>query len=343
MSVFISELMGQAKQWWQADISTRTGMKKSTSNVIEKAEPTVRKAEKKGDGEMRFKKQLVSPPDIEDTKKKSRVKPSIREILSQIGGVLLIIAMFLAFAVAVVALLEQLFGFPWGKPLMERLGTPALIIIVVALWLSDPKRMALLMHQIIQLLFACSCAVGVLLYARTGGAVQEDQAMALLFCVLGIPGLASFIFSITRRRDADDILKFRKTTFYPLLIIVSGAIGQCSAIFGKVLAGVVMGALSRDTRKAYGTCGWRSRPPHGHRRLGSQYSPPTVTRTKSSGPTNTKCMSVVAAVFRIYGIRQRPRMKRFPPSTMRLRGKTNAHEIDMEIPAVHTISGLKIG
>lgn len=30
MSVFISELMGQAKQWWQADISTRTGMKKST-------------------------------------------------------------------------------------------------------------------------------------------------------------------------------------------------------------------------------------------------------------------------------------------------------------------------
>lgn len=115
MSVFISELMGQAKQWWQADISTRTGMKKSTSNVIEKAEPTVRKAEKKGDGEMRFKKQLVSPPDIEDTKKKSRVKPSIREILSQIGGVLLIIAMFLAFAVAVVALLEQLFGFPWGE------------------------------------------------------------------------------------------------------------------------------------------------------------------------------------------------------------------------------------
>lgn len=243
MSVFISELMGQAKQWWQADISTRTGMKKSTSNVIEKAEPTVRKTEKKGDGEMRFKKQLASTPDIEGTKKKSRVKPSIREILSQIGGVLLIIAMFLAFAVAVVALLEQLFGFPWGKPLMERLGTPALIIIVVALWLSDPKRMALLMHQIIQLLFACSCAVGVLLYARTGGAVQEDQAMALLFCVLGIPGLASFIFSITRRRDADDILKFRKTTFYPLLIIVSGAIGQCSAIFGKVLAGVVMGAL----------------------------------------------------------------------------------------------------
>lgn len=58
MSVFISELMGQAKQWWQADISTRTGMKKSTSNVIEKAEPTVRKTEKKGDGEMRFKKQL---------------------------------------------------------------------------------------------------------------------------------------------------------------------------------------------------------------------------------------------------------------------------------------------
>lgn len=213
MSVFISELMGQAKQWWQADISTRTGMKKSTSNVIEKAEPTVRKTEKKGDGEMRFKKQLASTPDIEGTKKKSRVKPSIREILSQIGGVLLIIAMFLAFAVAVVALLEQLFGFPWGRPLMERLGTPALIIIVVALWLSDPKRMALLMHQIIQLLFACSCAVGVLLYARTGGAVQEDQAMALLFCVLGIPGLASFIFSITRRRDADDILKFRKTTF----------------------------------------------------------------------------------------------------------------------------------
>lgn len=82
MSVFISELMGQAKQWWQADISTRTGMKKSTSNVIEKAEPTVRKTEKKGDGEMRFKKQLASTPDIEGTKKKSRVKPSIREILS---------------------------------------------------------------------------------------------------------------------------------------------------------------------------------------------------------------------------------------------------------------------
>ena len=78
MSVFISELMGQAKQWWQADISTRTGMKKSTSNVIEKAEPTVRKTEKKGDGEMRFKKQLASTPDIEGKKKKSRVKTSIR-------------------------------------------------------------------------------------------------------------------------------------------------------------------------------------------------------------------------------------------------------------------------
>ena len=44
-------------------------MKKSSSNVIEEAEPTVRKAEKKGDEEMRFKKQLASPPDIEGTKK----------------------------------------------------------------------------------------------------------------------------------------------------------------------------------------------------------------------------------------------------------------------------------
>ena len=92
--------------------------------------------------------------------------------------------------------------------------------------------------------------------------------MALLFCVLGIPGLASFIFSITRRRDADDILKFRKTTFYPLLIIVSGAIGAvfrdfwegtCRRGYGRTYHGIHekrMGHVDGEAVLRMGTDVW---------------------------------------------------------------------------------------